>query len=100
MFEGGWDEDFIEMLQDINSKYYLPDLKTSWDEIEEKCPKYFKNIKSFFSPFIREYDKALKKDHDNALKGYVSYTLEEETECIEEQADEEYAEIFEGGEAD
>ena len=90
MYEDGWDEDFVKALQDIAFKYYMPRLKKSWDEIETKYPEYFEDIKTFFEPFIQEFDEAFQQDHDNALKGYVAYRLEQEAESIQEQAEEEY----------
>ena len=34
MYEDGWDEDFVKLLQDVNLDYCMPVLKKSWDEIE------------------------------------------------------------------
>ena len=92
MYEDDWNEDFVKALQDINVDYSMPMLKKSWDEIEAKYPKYYWEIKAFFEPFIQEYDEAFQEAHDNALEGYVTYNLEREAECIQEQAEEEYAE--------
>ena len=99
MYEDDWDKDFVKALQDIAFKYYMPRLKKSWDEIETKYPEYFEDIKTFFEPFIQEFDEAFQQDRDNALKGYVAYHLEQEAECIQEQAEEEYNEL-EGDEMD
>ena len=89
----GWDEDFVKLLQDVNLDYCMPVLKKSWDEIEAEYPRYFENIKTFFEPFIQEYDEAFQKAHDNALEEYVTYTIEQEAECIQEQAEEEYTDL-------
>ena len=99
MDEDGWDEDFVKLLQDVNLDYCMPVLKKSWDEIEAEYPRYFENIKTFFEPFIQEYDEAFQKAHDNALEEYVTYTIEQEAECIQEQAEEEYTDL-EGEEMD
>lgn len=99
MYEEGWDEDFVKALQNVNFDYAIQFLKNSWDEIEAEYPEYFENIKTFFEPFIQEYDEAFQKAHDNALEEYVTYTIEQEAECIQEQAEEEYAEL-EGDEMD
>lgn len=93
MDEDGWDEDFVKLLQDVNLDYCMPVLKKSWDEIEAEYPRYFENIKTFFEPFIQEYDEAFQKAHDNALEEYVTYTIEQEAECIQEQAEEEYTDL-------
>ena len=99
MDEDGWDEDFVKLLQDVNLDYCMPVLKKSWDEIETKYPEHFEDIKTFFEPFIQEFDEAFQQDRDNAQKGYVAYHLEQEAECIQEQAEEEYNEL-EGDEMD
>ena len=93
MYEDGWDEDFVKALQDINFDYAIQVLKNSWGEIEAEYPEYFENIKAFFEPFIQEYDEAFQKAHDNALEEYVTYTIEQEAECIQEQAEEEYTDL-------
>ena len=100
MFEDGWDKDFVEALQDINFKYYMPFLKKSWDEIEEKYPEYFGDIKDFFEPYIKEYDEDLQENHDSALEEYVTYNLEQEADDIRDQAMREYEEMTEGSDAD
>lgn len=93
MYEDGWDEDFVKALQNVNFDYAIQFLKNSWDEIEAEYPEYFENIKTFFEPFIQEYDEAFQKAHDNALEEYVTYTIEQEAECIQEQAEEEYTDL-------
>lgn len=90
MYEDGWDGNFVKALCNVNFDYDIQSLKNSLDEIEAEYPEYFENIKTFFEPFIQEYDEAFQQDHDNALKGYVAYYLEQEAECIREQAEEEY----------
>ena len=99
MDEDGWDEDFVKALYDVNFDHAIQFLKNSWDEIETKYPEHFEDIKTFFEPFIQEFDEAFQQDRDNALKGYVAYHLEQEAECIQEQAEEEYNEL-EGDEMD
>ena len=69
------------------------------DEIEAEYPEYFEDIKAFFEPYIQEYDEAFQKVHDSALKEYVTYSIEQEAECIRERAEEEYADL-EGDEMD
>ena len=93
MYEDGWDEDFVKALYDVNFDHAIQFLKNSWDEIEAEYPEYFENIKTFFEPFIQEYDEAFQKAHDNALEEYVTYTIEQEAECIQEQAEEEYTDL-------
>ena len=88
MYEDAWDEDFVKALQEISFKYYMPVLKESWDKIEAEYPECFENIKIFFGPFIQEYNEAFQRAHDRALEEYVSYTLKQETECIQERAEE------------
>ena len=90
MYEDDLMEDFVKALYDVNFDYAIQDLKNSWDEIETKYPEYFEDIKTFFEPFIQEYEEAFQTDHDNALKGYVTYHLEQEVECIQERAEEEF----------
>ena len=95
MYEDDWDEDFVKALQEISFKYYMPVLKESWDKIEAEYPECFENIKIFFGPFIQEYNEAFQRAHDRALEEYVSYTLEQEAECIRERAEEEYSNLNE-----
>ena len=95
MYEDDWDEDFVKALQEISFKYYMPILKESWDKIETEYPEYFETIKTFFESFIQEYDKAFQRVHDRTLEEYVSYTLEQEAECIRERAEEEYSNLNE-----
>ena len=90
MYEDGWDEDFVKALYDVNFDHAIQFLKNSWDEIETKYPEYFEDIKAFFEPFVQEYDEAFQKAHDNALEEYVTYTVEQEAESIQEQTEEEY----------
>ena len=90
MYEDGWDEDFVKALYDVNFDHAIQFLKKSWDEIETKYPEYFEDIKAFFEPFVQEYDEAFQKAHNNALEEYVTYTVEQEAESIQEQAEEEY----------
>ena len=90
MYEDGWDEDFVKALYDVNFDHAIQFLKNSWDEIETKYPEYFEDIKTFFEPFIQEFDEAFQKAHNNALEEYVTYTVEQEAESIQEQAEEEY----------
>ena len=99
MYEDGWDEDFVKALYDVNFDHAIQFLKNSWDEIETKYPEYFEDIKAFFEPFVQEYDEACQKAHDNALEEYVTYTVGQEAESIQEQAEEEYDEL-EGDEMD
>lgn len=99
IYEDGWDEDFIKALQNVNFEYCMPRLKNFWDEIEAEYPEYFEDIKAFFEPYIQEYDEAFQKVHDSALKEYVTYSIEQEAECIRERAEEEYADL-EGDEMD
>ena len=72
-------------------------IKNRIEELTEQrraeLAEYFENIKTFFEPFIQEYDEAFQKAHDNALEEYVTYTIEQEAECIQEQAEEEYADL-------
>lgn len=100
IYEDGWDEDFIEALQDINFEYCMSSLKKSWDEIEKKYPEYFEDIKNFFEPYIQEYDKGFQENHDSALEEYVAHNLEQETDDIRDRAMREYKEITEGSDAD
>ena len=73
MFEDGWDEDFIEALQDI---------------------------KNFFESYIQEYDEGLQENHDSALEEYVAHNLEQEADDIRDRAILEYKENTEGSDAD
>ncbi len=73
MFEDGWDEDFIEALQDI---------------------------KNFFESYIQEYDEGLQENHDSALEEYVAHNLEQEADDIRDRAIREYKENTEGSDAD
>lgn len=73
MFEDGWDEDFIEALQDI---------------------------KNFFESYIQEYDEGLQENHDSALEEYVTHNLEQEADDIRDRAMREYEEMTEGSDAD
>ena len=90
MYEDDWDEDFVKALYDVNFDHAIQFLKNSWDEIETKYPEYFEDIKAFFEPFVQEYDEAFQKAHNNALEEYVTYTVEQEAESIQEQTEEEY----------
>ena len=87
MYEDDLMEDFVKALYDVNFDYAIQDLKNSWDEIETKYPEYFEDIKTFFEPFIQEFDEAFQKAHDNALEEYVTYTVEQEAESIQERAE-------------
>ena len=58
MYEDDWDEDFVKALYDVNFDHAIQFLKNSWDEIETKYPEHFEDIKTFFEPFIQEFDEA------------------------------------------
>lgn len=100
MYEDGWDENYIEALQDINFHNPLWHLQGHWDEIEGKYPQYIEKIKSFFKPFIVEYNEQMKAAESDYISSAVEYALEQEVDLLRDQAQQEYDEMNEGGEAD
>lgn len=88
-YEDGWDEAYTSALEEINFNYSIWNLQKKWDEIEEKFPRYIEEIKSFFAPFIDEYNELedVKREHINSS---VERDLEIEKDEIAEQAEDEY----------
>lgn len=100
MYEDGRDENYIEALQDINFHNPLWHLLGHWDEIEGKYPQYIEKIKSFFEPFIVEYNEQMEAAESDYISSAVEYALEQEVDLLRDQAQQEYDEMNEGGEAD
>lgn len=88
-YEDGWDEAYTSALEEINFNYSIWNLQKKWDEIEEKFPRYIEEIKSFFAPFIDEYNELedVKREYINSS---VERDLEIEKDEIAEQAEDEY----------
>ncbi len=97
-----WIENRVEELTEqrrAELAEYFDEHEWAGDFGEAEYPEYFEDIKAFFEPYIQEYDEAFQKVHDSALKEYVTYSIEQEAECIRERAEEEYADL-EGDEMD
>lgn len=88
-YEDGWDEAYTSALEEINFNYSIWNLQKKWDEIEEKFPRYIEEIKSFFAPFIDEYNELedVKREYINSS---VERDLEIEKDEIAEQAEDAY----------
>lgn len=88
-YEDGLDEAYTSALEEINFNYSIWNLQKKWDEIEEKFPRYIEEIKSFFAPFIDEYNELedVKREYINSS---VERDLEIEKDEIAEQAEDEY----------
>lgn len=83
-------QEYIEALYEINREYSIYWLSRSWDEIEEKYPEFFDNIKEFFTLFIDSLNEEVEEEHEDYINESVKNDLEDEKGDIEKQAFEEY----------